>query len=589
LTHWLLLALILASVVRSPQIWRFLFNWQLGIALLLSLAALAQVYGVSLFPSIIAKCRVDATLGNPSFLAFILVMSILVAAGFLARSFLKPGQQRSSTSTTILDQTRWKHPDKDWAVIGTRVFWFAVMALGIFIVIQTGTRAGLLGLVAGALAMPFALLIWGNRQALKPLALTSGGILLAVGTLYTIDQTAGLPVAPGCENQTASARLTHLANATIEDASPDASFNIRLASVKAGLLGFAERPVFGWGPENFGYVFDRHVEAQIFKHGSFVQDKAHNQVVEELATRGIIGALAFLFMWAALARAVLRRRRPPGEEALAYGILGALAAYFVQNLFLFDTPAGLLYWVMLAGWAARQEREGTTTVSPESGDEQPEKLKGLLIPQVRKIAASVFSQPWSRRTALSVVVALVGFSLYFLNYQPYLAARSFGESSKGGLSIAERLALSEKSFHTFPAMANLPRRLAFLELASAWDSLSPDERKQAYVFFGREAGIALSADPYDAPLLISSLLFIQFTTQDITASTYIEPMLRQLWDIAPNRAETHQIMANQALWRGKYAQALRIADEYEARAPGTYWAFVGVKLIAQENLRNGAD
>ena len=96
-------------------------------------------------------------------------------------------------------------------------------------------------------------------------------------------------------------------------------------------------------------------------------------------------------------------------------------------------------------------------------------------------------------------------------------------------------------------MANLPRRLAFLELARVWAFLSPDERKQAYEFVGSEAAIGLSADPHDAPLLISSLLFIQFTAPNATATTYLEPLLRQLQDIAPNRAETHQIMANQAL------------------------------------------
>jgi 3-deoxy-D-manno-octulosonic-acid transferase len=170
-----------------------------------------------------------------------------------------------------------------------------------------------------------------------------------------------------------------------------------------------------------------------------------------------------------------------------------------------------------------------------------------------------------------------------------LAARSFGESKEAGLSITERLALSENSFRAFPAMANLPRRLAFLELARVWGFLSPDERKQAYEFFGREANTGLSTDPYDAPLLISSLLFIQFTAQDTIAPAYVEPMLRQLLNIAPNRAETHQIMANHALWLGEYSQAISITEAYEARAPGTKWFFTEVKRAAQERLQQGLD
>jgi hypothetical protein len=48
-------------------------------------------------------------------------------------------------------------------------------------------------------------------------------------------------------------------------------------------------------------------------------------------------------------------------------------------------------------------------------------------------------------------------------------------------------------------------------------------------------------------------------------------------------------MANQALWRGEYAQAIRITEEYQARAPGTRWAFVEVNRIIQERLQQGID
>jgi hypothetical protein len=117
LTHWLLLALVLASVARSPRIWQLLFNWQLGITLILSRIALAQVYGVSLFPSVIAKCRVDATLGNPSFLACILVISVLVAAGFVARSFLNPEHHRPASSAPDSDETFGTYQKNHWGLL----------------------------------------------------------------------------------------------------------------------------------------------------------------------------------------------------------------------------------------------------------------------------------------------------------------------------------------------------------------------------------------------------------------------------------------------------------------------------------------
>ena len=49
--------------------------------------------------------------------------------------------------------------------------------------------------------------------------------------------------------------------------------------------------------------------------------------------------MAYLALWGVLVWAVVRRRRLPREDVLAYCILGGLSVYFVQNLFLFDTPA----------------------------------------------------------------------------------------------------------------------------------------------------------------------------------------------------------------------------------------------------------
>ena len=51
--------------------------------------------------------------------------------------------------------------------------------------------------------------------------------------------------------------------------------------------------------------------------------------------------------------------------------------------------------------------------------------------------------------------------LYYLTYQPYSAAKSFiaAFGSQGTTTVAERLTLAERSFDTFPPMANFPRAI----------------------------------------------------------------------------------------------------------------------------------
>ncbi len=80
-------------------------------------------------------------------------------------------------------------------------------------------------------------------------------------------------------------------------------------------------------------------------------------MVGELASNGALGALAYLVLWGAMVWAILRRRRRPKEEVLAYVVLGALSAYFIQNLFIFDTPSTMLQLALLMAWVANQERE----------------------------------------------------------------------------------------------------------------------------------------------------------------------------------------------------------------------------------------
>ena len=66
-------------------------------------------------------------------------------------------------------------------------------------------------------------------------------------------------------------------------------------------------------------------------------DQAHNKVVEELTTSG---ALAYLSIWLYLLSVFIRKGRflAPAQRRFA-GLMGAgLVCYFMQNLFLFDTP-----------------------------------------------------------------------------------------------------------------------------------------------------------------------------------------------------------------------------------------------------------
>jgi hypothetical protein len=69
----------------------------------------------------------------------------------------------------------------------------------------------------------------------------------------------------------------------------------------------------------------------------------------------------------------------------------------------------------------------------------------------------------------------------------------------------------------------------------------------------------------------------------------LDPLLGRLEAIAPHRAETHQLLANQALQEGNYGEALRIARDYQARAPGTQIFFASIEASAEAGLNSQRD
>ena len=150
-------------------------------------------------------------------------------------------------------------------------------------------------------------------------------------------------------------------------------------------------------------------------------------------------------------------------------MLGALSGFFIQNLFLFDTTSTMLQLALLMAWVAGQERApadreqrlGAREVLPAAGHPAHES-GGPSFPM-----PAVHWGRWGRLTLTAAIVVLVGQSLYHLTYQPYAASKSMvaAMGAPGTMPMAERLSLAEKSFDTFPPLANLPRAVFFNRLA----------------------------------------------------------------------------------------------------------------------------
>lgn len=107
--------------------------------------------------------------------------------------------------------------------------------------------------------------------------------------------------------------------------------------------GFLERPVLGWGPENFTTVFDKFFNPKFYVPGQNTEtwfDRAHSVYFDYLAETGLLGLLSYLLMFGIFAWEFFKRHRHEDKSSTAVAtrgfILALPVAYLVQGIAIFD-------------------------------------------------------------------------------------------------------------------------------------------------------------------------------------------------------------------------------------------------------------
>jgi hypothetical protein len=137
--------------------------------------------------------------------------------------------------------------------------------------------------------------------------------------------------------------------------------------------GFLERPVFGWGQENFTAVFDKFFNPNFYIPGQNTEtwfDRAHSVFFDYLAETGIVGLLAYLSIFVMFARDFFRRKKqdiaPAGEHQTARVLQNALVlampvAYLVQGVAIFDVLPMYIPLFLFLAFASYHFSHTTTT------------------------------------------------------------------------------------------------------------------------------------------------------------------------------------------------------------------------------------
>ena len=563
LLHYAAFSVMLASVFRTFRSWYITLNVNLLVGLALGLLGVSQMAGLGLLAYLVDAPRISITLGNATYVGAYMLVNALIASAFLAHSLASPKARPADALRRVdrrrrrRDRLRAESQGPSWASLDTlmRVFWVAVILLDLLMMYQSGTRGAIVGLAAGLGLFVLAYVLWGKLRPVRiaSASLAVAGAVLVVAFLLVRDTPAFESVA---ESSLTLRRLASLGPA-------DRSVRSRWTSTQMGLQAFADRPVLGWGPENYTVAYDSRLTEQGAVDSSLLTfDQAHNRVIEEMVTTGALGLAAYLAIWLLMAWVLARRIRelPPDTQLFAMLIGSALAGYFVQNLLLFDTPGTVVQLHLLIGFVLYLETttaEAAFDPSPHRASDGPragllERLRGLEAPV--KVGAAVMGA--------ATMLVLV----YFAVVGPLSGSREAVAALAENRSGAERLRSLQASIDAAPWLAVYPLRFTLTGLNSKWHELTGQERQATFQVAMTEGEEALESEPREWRLHLALARLYQRASPDDTSTLALaREHTDRAAEAAPGRIEVLELRAAQHFHEGDVGAALEVIDGYMER------------------------
>ncbi len=399
--HLLVYFLMLVSVFRNDTDWRIFFHTSFLANIFVDFYAVLQLAGrVAIHQG---STRIDATLGNATYMAVYLLFHLF----FLLYFFLK-------TKSVI------------W-----RSAYAGLFALDVFLLYETATRGAILGFLGGLLLFALVLGFRGERKIYKlSAAALIASIFIFVAGFYFIKDASWIKQNPV---------LGRFAALSLNEQTTQSRLIIWQMAVK----GWKERPVLGWGLENFNLVFNKYYDPRLWPQEPWF-DRAHNVVFDYLIAGGILGLLSYLGIFIAAFYSVLRFVFSKKENAYAASaFIGLLGGYFFQNLFVFDQ---LISYILFFGFLAYIHHLYLNEFAP-SPPGMPESLKVTALKSNAVTSA-----------ALVFLVILLAPIFYFANIKPYRANRALINAIA---ALSGRVENMDVANRVASAFADFKKALAF--------------------------------------------------------------------------------------------------------------------------------
>jgi len=531
---------IIAFLVIKKEDWHKLWNWAIFIGSLVSLIAVISWLRTLINPNFGGTGQLSATIGGQNTLALYLMLLALPTLSFIIQA-----------------KTRVK-----------KSFYILALSLFCFVTALTISQGAYLGLIAGFL---YFILFYPNKSKKLlyfKLALVACAIIIAATAIFIKNN----PQYSINKNYVFEA-LTHWK-----------MDQCRLSVWKVAFKAFSDRPLLGYGPENFYIGFDRHynpslpkLQSNLDTHDSWY-DKAHNFALNMLVETGIVGFIPFILLFGFLSwglyKLAYRQQEDNHKKIISHGFVSAFAAYFANLMFNFENFSSYIIVFFIVGYALSLiiKRNQTELIQSKP---VVEKLKILLFKSRKAIAGVAF-------------LGLI-FFIWFFNAKPLLANAQINKSLRlsysGNCDRAVAIADNELKNHS---IIDGYIRIKYISTLGTCIQIYPDRK----LIYAPKIIEAIKENTNIMPYYTRNWLILSTSTNQLAASEKDEQKKKELIVngksylekakvLSPNREELIAEEINFYISDKDYQSAKKTSDECMDKYPNLstcYW-YLGLSQI----------
>jgi O-antigen ligase len=321
------LFVVASSTIRFRE-WPWVMNTSIVISIVVGIQALST--------ATTSADRISGYLGNSTYLGVYALIHIFF--GLLGAAMIFRGNRERELMESGEHKTAHKLSIRNYTHIAAYLF---VSVFNAFILFKTGTRGAFVGLVIG-LILSSIYLSWKEKN--KIIRFGAMGFLVAV--LLSVSFLGIFKNSAVVQNSNQLNRFSGLITTDYKSVLKNQG-EARTMIWRMAFEGVKERPFLGWGQDNFGYVFAKYYNPGMYGQEQWF-DRSHNVFMDWLIAGGVLGLLGYLSLFATALYFIFSKRSKFTVIEKAVW-LGALTAYFVHNIFVFDNLSSyVLFFLILA-------------------------------------------------------------------------------------------------------------------------------------------------------------------------------------------------------------------------------------------------